>query len=83
MFSFDLENLESVRKFVSKLRLIAHAASLGGVETLVSIPVLASHHGQPEENLTAAGITQGTVRVSVGIENQDDLWADLSQALQD
>ena len=83
MFSFDLENLEAVRKFVSRLRLIIHAASLGGVETLVSIPVLASHHGQPEENLKAAGITGGTVRVSVGLENRDDLWADLSQALQD
>jgi cystathionine beta-lyase/cystathionine gamma-synthase len=83
MFSFDLENFEAVRRFISRLDLIIHAASLGGVETLVSVPVLSSHHGQSPENLIAAGISDGTVRISVGIENPDDLWKDIERALED
>jgi methionine-gamma-lyase len=81
MFSFDLANFEEVRKFVSRLKLIIHAASLGGPETLVTVPILSSHHGQPPSNWKAAGISEGTIRVSVGLENQDDLWADIEQSL--
>ncbi len=81
MFSFDLDHFEAARKFISRLKLILHAASLGGVESLATLPALSSHHEQPPENLKAAGISEGTVRVSVGIENQEDLWSDIEQAL--
>ena len=79
--SFDLETAEHARRFLSKLQIIRHGASLGGVESLVSLPVLTSHYKQPPENLKAAGITEGTIRFSVGIENPNDLWADIEQAL--
>jgi methionine-gamma-lyase len=81
MFSFDLESYEAAKKFVNSLHLIHHAASLGGVETLVSLPVLTSHYAQPEKNLHAAGISRGTVRVSVGLEAAEDLWRDMERAL--
>lgn len=81
MFSFDLATREEALAFVSKLKLIAHAASLGGVETLATLPILTSHRGQPQKNLDAAGISAGTVRISVGLEDPEDLWMDLSQAL--
>ncbi len=81
MFSFDLENYEAARRFVESLRVVLHAASLGGVETLVSLPVLTSHFGQPSENWKAAGITEGTVRISAGLEDPQELWDDLEQAL--
>ena len=82
MLAFDLETGQHARRFVSKLQIIAHGASLGGVESLVSLPVLTSHYKQPPENLKAAGISEGTIRLSVGIENLDDLWGDIQQALQ-
>ena len=81
MFSFDLESYEAAKMFVNSLQLIHHAASLGGVETLVSLPVLTSHYGQPDKNLEAAGISRGTVRISVGLEAPEDLWQDLESAL--
>jgi cystathionine beta-lyase/cystathionine gamma-synthase len=81
MLSFDLANYHAARKFAGNLKIIHHAASLGGVESLVSLPILTSHHKQPKSNLDAAGISEGTVRLSVGIENQEDLWNDVIQAL--
>ena len=82
MFSFDLRSYESARQFVDSLKVIHHAASLGGVETLVSLPVLTSHHGQPLRNLQAAGISEGTIRVSVGLEAAEDLWLDMTDAFE-
>lgn len=81
MLSFDVANYEAACAVVGKLKLISHAASLGGVESLVSLPVLTSHYGQPEKNLAAAGITRGTLRLSVGVEDPEDLWSDLQQSL--
>jgi cystathionine beta-lyase/cystathionine gamma-synthase len=81
MFSFDLAGYDEARAFVSRLKLALHAASLGGVETLVSLPILTSHRGQPQKNLDAAGISPGTVRISVGIEDPDDIWSDFANAL--
>ncbi|PWT94183.1 MAG: methionine gamma-lyase [Acidobacteria bacterium] len=81
MLSFDVADYQNAQKFLRKLQIIAHAASLGGPETLVSLPVLTSHYGQPAKNLQAAGITEGTIRISVGLEHPDDLWADLEGAL--
>jgi methionine-gamma-lyase len=67
---------------VSRLRLIRHAPSLGGTETLVSYPLLASHVEQSDEQLRAAGITPGTVRLSVGLEEAEELEKDLKEALR-
>ena len=69
MFAFDLATADEARRFLSKLQIFRHGASLGGVESLVSLPVLTSHYKQPPENLKAAGIGEGTIRLSVGIEN--------------
>jgi len=64
-----------------RLSLIKRAASLGGVETIVSLPVLTSHWGHTDDQLKAAGITRGMLRLSVGLEDPEDLIADLDQAL--
>ncbi len=68
-------------RFYDRLGLIERAASLGGVESLCSLPVLTSQRGLTDEQLAVAGVTKGMVRLSVGIENVDDLIADLDQAL--
>jgi cystathionine beta-lyase/cystathionine gamma-synthase len=72
---------DAARSFVSSLSLVTHAASLGGVDTLVSEPRYTSHaHITPEER-AAIGIPDGFVRISVGIESIDDLIDDFAQAL--
>ena len=82
MLSFDLAGgRHAARRLTEAVRLIVQAPSLGGVETLVMHPASASHRAYSAEALAAAGIDQGTVRLSVGIEDVDDLWADLEQAL--
>lgn len=68
-------------RFISRLGLVAHAASLGGVDTLVSEPRYTSHAHMSPEDRAAVGVPDGFVRVSVGIENVEDLIADFSQAL--
>jgi cystathionine beta-lyase/cystathionine gamma-synthase len=81
--AFDLkEQAESaVERLVGSLRLIRHAPSLGGAETLLSYPPLSSHAGQTDEQLQAAGITRGTVRLAIGLEAAEDLERDLHNAL--
>lgn len=64
-----------------KLRVFRRAASLGGVESLVSLPILTSHWGHSDDQLREAGITPGMMRLSVGLEDPEDLIADLDQAL--
>jgi cystathionine beta-lyase/cystathionine gamma-synthase len=64
-----------------RLRVIQRAASLGGVESLVSLPVLTSQFGFSDEQLAAAEVTRGMMRFSIGLEHPDDLIADLDQAL--
>jgi cystathionine beta-lyase/cystathionine gamma-synthase len=68
-------------RFVRKLRLIRHAPSLGGVDSLISEPRHASHVGFTAAERTKLGIPDGFLRVSVGIEDADDLIADVEQAL--
>lgn len=68
-------------RFLDALRLIRHAVSLGGTETIVSHPWYASHYSFPPEEKLALGITPGAVRLSVGVEAPEDLIADLAQAL--
>jgi methionine-gamma-lyase len=72
---------ERVARFFDRLKVFNRAASLGGVESLCSIPVLTSQWGHSEEELRAAGVTHSMARLSVGLEDPDDLIADLDQAL--
>lgn len=72
---------EAATRFVAALRLAKLAPSLGGVETLVSEPRHTSHAGMTEEERAAAGIVPGLVRISLGIEDVEDIIADLEQAL--
>jgi cystathionine beta-lyase/cystathionine gamma-synthase len=81
MLSFDLGSLDAARRFLNQLKLCALAESLGGVETLISLPALMTHASMPQEVRERVGITDGLVRLSVGIEDADDIIADLDQAL--
>ncbi|HTZ97895.1 MAG TPA: aminotransferase class I/II-fold pyridoxal phosphate-dependent enzyme [Terriglobales bacterium] len=82
MVSFEVEGSgDDARKLSEALNLFTLAPSLGGVDSLVSIPVLTSHAMIPAEHREKMGITEQLIRLSVGIENADDLIADLEQAL--
>lgn len=81
MISFDLGSLDAARKLLNHVRICSLAESLGGVETLISHPALMTHASVPVEVQQQIGITQGLVRLSVGIEDVEDLIADLDQAL--
>jgi cystathionine beta-lyase/cystathionine gamma-synthase len=81
MLSFDLGSLEAARRLLNHVKLCALAESLGGVESLISLPALMTHASMPQEVRERVGITDGLVRLSVGIEDADDIIADLDQAL--
>jgi cystathionine beta-lyase/cystathionine gamma-synthase len=82
MVTFDLGgSFERAERAFDRLRLINRAASLGGVESLVSLPVITSQWGHTDEQLREAGVTRGMIRLSVGLEDPADLIADLDQAL--
>ena len=81
MLSFDLGSLEAARRLLNGVRLLALAESLGGVESLISHPATMTHASVPPERRAAIGITDGLVRISAGIEDVEDLEADLAQAL--
>ncbi len=81
MLAFDLGSLEAARRLLNAVRLHALAESLGGVETLISHPATMTHASVPADRRAALGITDGLVRISAGIEDIDDLKADLAQAL--
>jgi cystathionine beta-lyase/cystathionine gamma-synthase len=72
---------EGAARFFDRLKLFNRAASLGGVESLCSLPVLTSQWGHSDEELERAGITHSMARLSVGMEDAEDLIADLDQAL--
>jgi methionine-gamma-lyase len=83
VFSFDLAGgAEASRSFTKRIELTALAPSLGGVTTTVLSPRNTSHSRLTAEELAAAGLGDGTMRVSVGLEDPDDIWADFSQALE-
>ena len=83
MISFELKGgLEAGRKLMDQVRLATLAVSLGGVETLIEHPASMTHAGMSREERLAAGISDGLVRYSVGIEDVEDLLADLGQALE-
>ncbi len=73
---------DAVARVHDALRLVARASSLGGVESLASIPVISSHRHATDDELRTQGIGRGTLRLSVGLEDPDDLVADLLQALE-
>lgn len=82
MISFDVGTVEAGKTLLNNVKLCTLATSLGGVETIIQHSASMTHAGLSKEEKTKAGITDGLIRLSVGIENADDLIADLDQALQ-
>jgi cystathionine beta-lyase/cystathionine gamma-synthase len=82
MVAFDVGGRDQANRFISALRHIPFAPSLGDVQTTLSHPQSTSHRGQDPATLERLGITPGLIRFSVGMEDPADLWADLSQALE-
>jgi cystathionine beta-lyase/cystathionine gamma-synthase len=81
MMSFDLGTQEAAGRFLGAVKLFLNAESLGGVESLASHSATTTHAALNDEERERIGITQGLVRISVGIEDKEDLIADLEQAL--
>lgn len=82
MISFELGSYEAASAFLARVKLCSLGESLGGVETLISHPATMTHASIPEQERRRLGVTPGLVRVSVGIEDVEDLIADLEQALR-
>lgn len=81
MVSVDVGTLERAKTMTEQLRVFALAESLGGVESLISVPALMTHASVPQDRREAMGITPGLVRLSLGIEDQADLLEDLERVL--
>lgn len=81
MISFELGSLDAANRMLRKVHICSLAESLGGVETLISHPASMTHAAIGEEGRRKLGITDGLVRISVGIEDVEDILADLDQAL--
>ena len=81
MISFDLGSYEAAGRLLGAVRLCSLGESLGGVETLISHPATMTHASIPEAERNRLGVTPGLVRISVGIEDVEDLIADLDRAL--
>lgn len=82
MVAFELVDESKVAAFVEALEVITLAESLGGVESLIEVPAVMTHASIPKEKREASGIKDGLIRLSVGIEDIDDLKNDLNQALE-
>lgn len=82
MLSFEMKGgLESGKKFIDKLQMCVRAVSLGTCDTLLSHPASMTHYGVPKADREKYGITDGLIRMSVGIENVEDILSDLEQAI--
>ena len=82
MMSFELKGgLEAGKKFINRLQMCVRAVSLGTCDTLISHPASMTHYGIPKEKREEYGITDGLIRMSVGIENVEDILNDLEQAM--
>ena len=81
MVSFDVGSAEKVDDVLSKVRYFTLAESLGAVESLISVPARMTHASIPCERRQELGITDGLIRISVGIEDVEDLLEDLKSAL--
>jgi cystathionine beta-lyase/cystathionine gamma-synthase len=82
MMTLELGSREAVGRFLAALKLFLNAESLGGVESLASHSATTTHAALTEERRLEIGITPGLVRLSVGIEDKEDLIADLTRALE-
>lgn len=82
MISFEAESREMAETILRKVKVFQYAESLGGVESLITYPMLQTHADVPEEERNRRGITAAFLRISVGIENIKDLIADLEQAFE-
>ena len=82
MISFRVDSMETVNKILGNLKLVIFAESLGGVESLITHPVSRTHTEIAEEKRNALGITNTLLRLSVGIEDADDIIADIEQAMK-
>jgi cystathionine beta-lyase/cystathionine gamma-synthase len=81
MITIELGNYKRAKKFLDNVRIFSLAESLGGVESLISHPATMTHASVPEALRKKIGITEGLVRLSVGVEDLDDLREDLALAL--
>ena len=81
VFSFELDSFETTRRLLEGTKLAAFAVSLGGVESIISYPARMSHAAVPREERERKGIKDTLVRLSVGLEDADDLIADMADAL--
>ena len=82
MVTLDLPGgFDAAARFFDRIAVFKRATSLGGVESLCSLPVLTSQYGWTDDQLARAQVTRGMVRLSVGIESLEDLIADVDQAL--
>ena len=81
MISFDVGSTEKADQLLKKLKYFTLAESLGAVESLISVPARMTHASIPTERRQELGILDGLVRISVGIEDVEDLLEDLEQAL--
>ena len=82
MISFEVDSAQTAINMLERIKLISFAESLGGVETLMTYPYLQTHADVPEQQRVAKGITDKLLRLSVGIEDANDLIADLNAALE-
>ncbi|MFT8318321.1 MAG: bifunctional cystathionine gamma-lyase/homocysteine desulfhydrase [Sporolactobacillus sp.] len=83
MISFDVGSEQLVERILNKTQYFTLAESLGAVESLISVPAKMTHASIPKPRRDALGITDGLIRLSIGIEDSDDLIQDLEQALED
>ena len=81
MIAFETGSLANAKKMLKRVRVCSLGESLGGVETLISHPATMTHAALGRQGRLAIGITDGLVRISVGIENVEDIRNDLEQAL--
>ncbi len=82
MLAFDVKGgISAARRFCDRVKIFLLAASLGGVESLVVLPMYTSHYRMSTSEMRAAGVGPGSVRVSIGLEDPADLIEDLRQAL--
>jgi cystathionine beta-lyase/cystathionine gamma-synthase len=82
MLAFDMKGgLAAARRLCDRVQIFLLAASLGGVESLVVLPLFTSHYKMSADELQKAGVAPGTIRMSVGLEDAQDLIDDLKQAL--
>ena len=83
MISFHVDSKETALRILQKVKLVIFAESLGGTESLITYPMVQTHPDVPQETREHLGITETLLRLSVGLENADDIIADLQQAFEE